>query len=139
MVAQGRVAKAHWRALKGPVSAPVTDSARHSQTPPDAGREADAELYAKLLGETARVSWAEIERLFAAGHVLRVAAGLDLIAVAQAVARDDAAQLKQWMQGEQVGLLDDTHATRWASAEAPELWGVVVRPWVLVQERESAD
>ena len=65
MVAQGRVAKAHWRALKGSVSAPVTDSARHSQTPPDAGREADAELYAKLLGETARVSWAEIERLFA--------------------------------------------------------------------------
>lgn len=92
----------------------------------------------KLLGETARVSWAEIERLFAAGRVIRVDAGLDLIQVGQVFAKDAADQLKCWMQAGQVGLLDDEHAGRWASDDEADLWAVVISPWVLVQERQAS-
>lgn len=96
-------------------------------------------LYEKLLGETARVSWPELERLFAAGRVIRVDAGLDLIAAAQVFADDDSEQLKSWMQQDQAGVLDDDTAKRWADHDASyDLWAVVVRPWVLVQERASA-
>lgn len=91
--------------------------------------------YQKLLAETARVSWGEIERLFGAGKVVRVAQGLDLVAVAQAFADDDADTLRAWMASEQVGLLDDATAQRWSTEDSADLWAVVVRPWVLVQER----
>lgn len=96
-------------------------------------------LHDKLLSETARISWPELERLFAAGKVIKVGAELDLITVAEAMARDDASQVRQWMQSEQVGLLDDDSAQRWAamSAKPSPLWAVVVNPWVLVQERAT--
>ncbi len=92
-------------------------------------------VYDKLLAETARVSWPELERLFAAGNVIRVVAELDLIEVARVFAEDEAARLRPWMQSDQVGYLDDATAARWASGEDENLWAVVVRPWVLVQER----
>lgn len=91
--------------------------------------------YDKLLAETARVSWAEIERLFAAGKVVEVAAGLDLIAVAEAFSNDDKDQVRQWMQQDQVGLLCDDSAQSWSKQAEPSLWAVVVNPWVLVQQR----
>lgn len=92
-------------------------------------------LDAHLNLETARVQWAEIERLFAGGHVIRVAAELDLITVGVAFAEDHADKVRSWMQAGQVGYLDDETAAAWASPDAPELWGVVIRPWVLVQAR----
>lgn len=109
----------------------MTDSSSSIPTPaanPDPA-------YQKLLGETARVSWGEIERLFGAGKVVRVAEGLDLVEVAQAFADDNAAALRTWMDASRVGLLDDAHALRWSSEPQISLWAVVVRPWVLVQER----
>ncbi len=99
-----------------------------SETPP-------VHLYEKLLGETARVTWLELERLFAAGCVIRVGPELDLIEVGRVFAEDDSHQLRQWMQAEQAGYLDDQTAARWACDEQAKLWAVVVRPWVLVQER----
>ncbi len=103
-------------------------SATGDQTP-------DIPAYDKLLAETARVSWAEIERLFAAGKVVEVAASLDLIEVAAAFAQDDKDQVRQWMQAEQVGLLSDESAAMWAGLDEAALWAVVVNPWVLVQHR----
>ncbi len=97
-------------------------------------------LHDKILAETARISWPELERLFAAGKVVKVASGLDLIDVAQAMARDDAQAVKSWMQAGQLGQLDDATAGRWAtlSSNPSPLWAVVVNPWVLVQERSEA-
>ncbi len=92
-------------------------------------------IYEKLLGETARVSWPELERLFAAGRVIRVDRELDLIEAGRVFAQDDASRLKRWMQADQAGILDDETASRWANTPSAELWAVVVRPWVLVQER----
>ena len=98
-------------------------------------RQQDIPVYDKLHAETARVGWAEIERLFAAGKIVEVGSGLDLIDVAAAFADDDKDRVRQWMQAEQLGLLCDESAKRWSGESEIELWAVVVSPWVLVQQR----
>lgn len=44
--------------------------------------EQTSTLYAKLLGETAVISWAELQPFFARGALLQVDAALDLVEVA---------------------------------------------------------
>lgn len=110
----------------------MTDSVNDSSSDIDS-----ISLYEKLLTETARVSWPEIERLFAAGRVVRVGADMNLVEVGEVFASDNTDQLRQWMQSESTGLLDDETAGRWSRDEHVELWAVVVRPWVLVQERAA--
>ncbi|WP_206952641.1 DUF2288 domain-containing protein [Trinickia acidisoli] len=91
-------------------------------------------LYLKLLAETAKIAWPELERFFARGMLLRVARDLDLVTVAAAVAEDDTAQVAQWLSS---GLVERMQAKTAAdfAARDPELWAVVVSPWVCVQER----
>ena len=91
-------------------------------------------LRAKLNGETAKVSWTEMQRHHARGVVVRVASELDLIDVAVAMAQDDGAAVGRWMQAGQLGKVGDEQARDWL-ARGPVLWSVVVAPWVLVQER----
>ncbi len=94
--------------------------------------------YSRILSETARIEWAELERHFAAGRVIKVAASLDLIAVGQALADDRADQLRRWMQAQQVGQLDDETARAWSGHPGCELWALVLSPWVLVQDRQGS-
>lgn len=93
-------------------------------------------LYLQLLGETARIAWSELEPLFARGIVLRVAGELDLVSVAEAVAMDAKQEVAGWLAG---GMLERLQAAEAADyvARDPELWAVVVSPWVLVQERSG--
>lgn len=93
-------------------------------------------LRAKLNGETAKVSWAEMQRHHARGVVVRVDGALDLVAVAVAMAQDDGAAIGGWMQSGQVGKVTDDQARDWLARD-PMLWSVVVAPWVLVQEKSS--
>lgn len=93
-------------------------------------------LYAKLLGETARISWAELQPFFARGQLLWVAATLNLVEVAQAVADDDSAKVSAWLQAGQLAKVDEARAQDYLDRD-PELWAVVVSPWVLIQERAS--
>lgn len=93
-------------------------------------------LRAKLNGETAKVSWAEMQRHHARGVVLRVAGELDLVAVALAMAQDDGAAVGRWLQANQLGKVSDDQARDWLARD-PALWSVVVAPWVLVQERKA--
>ena len=93
-------------------------------------------LYAKLLGETAPISWQELQPFFARGVVLWVAAALDLIAVALAVAEDDKASISAWLAAGQVNALNPVQAEDLLTRD-PVLWAVVVAPWVLVQERAT--
>jgi len=94
-------------------------------------------LYAKLLGETARIGWEELQPFFARGALLWVAGEVDLVAVAQAVAEDDQARVAAWLTGGQLVKLEETRAED-LLARRPPLWAVVVAPWVLVQERGEA-
>ncbi|MBU6488571.1 MAG: DUF2288 family protein [Burkholderiales bacterium] len=91
-------------------------------------------LYLKLLAETAKIGWTELERFFARGMLLRVARDLDLVTVAVAIAEDDTAQVAQWLSSGMVERTTSDTAADWAARD-PELWAVVVSPWVCVQER----
>jgi hypothetical protein len=91
-------------------------------------------LYTKLLAETAKIGWPELERFFARGMLLRVASDLDLVSVAEAIASDDTTQVTQWLSS---GLVERVQAETAAdfAARNPDLWAVVVSPGVCVQER----
>ena len=91
-------------------------------------------LYAKLLGETAKIDWQDLERFFAQGKLLSVARYLDLVSVAEAIANDDSAVVTQWLSSGLVARMQAETAADYA-ARKPELWAVVVSPWVCVQER----
>jgi hypothetical protein len=87
---------------------------------------------AKIVSETAKMPWLELQRFFAAGNVMLVASELDLVDVAYALQLDDIEQVKTWTESSQVCAVDDDQAKLWVSSDAL-LWAVVVKPWVLVQ------
>jgi len=96
--------------------------------------EQPSTLYAKLLGETAPISWQELQPFFARGALLRVASVLDLVEVALAVAEDNQRKVADWLAAGQVSRVEESCAED-LLARDPKLWAVVVAPWVLVQER----
>lgn len=95
-------------------------------------------LKTKLNLETAQVAWTELQRFFAQGSVIRVGSALDLIEVAHAIALDDSAAIKTWMEEDNVAPVDDSRARQWLEQDA-WLWSVVVRPLILVQEIKPGD
>lgn len=99
--------------------------------------EQTSTLYAKLLGETAAITWQELQPFFARGALLWVEGRQDLVAVAEAVASNDQARVAQWLGEGVLSKLADERAQD-LQAREPQLWAVVVAPWVLVQERAQA-
>ncbi|WP_322881160.1 DUF2288 domain-containing protein [Pandoraea sputorum] len=111
-----------------------TDSAdANPATPSDASTQ-PSEVYLRLLGETAKIDWKDLESFFARGVLLFVTPGVDLVSVAEAVANDDKSTVTQWLTSGMVQRMQADTAADFA-ARKPELWAVVVAPWVLVQER----
>ena len=106
-----------------------------SPTPANCDQSPQAsDVYLRLLGETAKIDWKDLESFFARGVLLFVKPGVDLVSVAEAVANDDKATVTQWLTSGMVQRMQAEQATDFA-ARTPELWAVVVAPWVLVQER----
>ena len=101
---------------------------------PDEAAAGHSPLYLKLLAETAKIAWPELERFFARGMLLRVARDLDLVTVAAAIAEDDSTRVSQWLAAGLVQRMQAETAVDFAARD-PELWAVVVSPWVCVQER----
>ncbi|MEH6493238.1 DUF2288 domain-containing protein [Halopseudomonas sp.] len=95
------------------------------------------EAYAAILGATGNIEWKTLEPHFARGDLLTVAPELDLVQAAAAMMEDDSEQIKAWMDNKQLQVATDAQAGDWAEREPATLWAVVIRPWVLVQERES--
>jgi hypothetical protein len=93
-------------------------------------------LYAKLLGETAVIGWNELQPYFARGALLWVEPGLNLVAVAEALATNQAQPVADWLASGAVEKLPSARAMD-LLARDPTLWAVVVSPWVLVQERAA--
>ena len=96
-----------------------------------------SDLYAQLLGQTAQMSWAEIMSIFAKGMVLWVASDQDLVAVAEQIINDDKKTISALMQQKALHNLKDEQALDFQQRD-PELWAVVVAPWLIVQERQTA-
>lgn len=97
--------------------------------------EFELPLKTRLNLETARITWKELGFFFAHGRVIEVIAAIDLIEVASALANDDAQQVADWLNAEQVRVLPDAVAKEWA-ADDSDLWAVVLAPWVVVQKRK---
>jgi hypothetical protein len=87
--------------------------------------------------ETARIVWADLQRFFAKGEVVWVSNELDLIEVSYQFSIDDKSSVQNWLEDKKVALVSDEQALRWFETNA-ELWAVVVKPWILVQEEISA-
>lgn len=96
-----------------------------------------SELYIKLLGETAKIRWSELEKLFSGGALLHLAPDLDLVGVAEAVATDNTEQVSAWANSGTLARMPAERGADYAARDA-ELWAVVVSPWVIVQERSTA-
>jgi len=90
-------------------------------------------LRQQLNQETARLAWAELQRFFAQGRVLRVRGGLDLIEMAARMACDEAGALAPALESGDLARVSDEEARDWIGRDA-EVWALVVKPWVLVQE-----
>ena len=87
-------------------------------------------------GQTARISWHELQTYFASGSVIMVAPELSLVEVAVQLGMDNTTTFQQWIDSGDVGAVDDEQARTWYEANT-ELWAVVAAPWVLVQQRED--
>ena len=93
--------------------------------------EKDEVLYAKINLETAQIPWKELERFFAAGRIISVDDSVDMIQVATLMANDDAKAISDMLENKQI-----ERAQIWSETDA-SLWAVVVRPWILVQQRAN--
>lgn len=90
-------------------------------------------LRAKVNMETSRIDWKELQQFFASGLAVQVSAKLDLVEVALQMSGDNKTQLENWLNAGMVGKVTDEQAAAWLASD-PEVWAVVVSPWVLVQE-----
>jgi hypothetical protein len=90
----------------------------------------------KLNQETGRIAWKELQRFFAAGVVIVAAPDLDLVEVAYQFSVDNQAAVAKWMEAGLLAKVSDDLAREWLENGA-ELWSVVVKPWVLVQDRKA--
>ncbi|WP_333607087.1 DUF2288 family protein [Arsukibacterium sp.] len=108
-------------------------------TPPDAHLIIDehdpALIEAKIISETAKISWLDLQKFYAAGSVLKVAAQADLVKVALALQQDDTAKISRWLASAEIGQPSVEQAQQWYQQQT-QLWAVVIAPWVLVQQRD---
>ena len=88
---------------------------------------------AKLNNETALMQWHELQRFFAQGVVMSIAPHLDLLEVASKMSVDDVSTVRAWFETGELAHVTDELANRWFAANT-ELWTVVVKPYILVQE-----
>ena len=85
--------------------------------------------------QTAKIGWRDLEQFFAAGKVLHVAAGQDLVSIATWLANDEAEKIALLIDAELIAFVNDEQAAQWVRNDA-ELWAVVVSPLVVVQDIE---
>lgn len=89
---------------------------------------------AKLNLETGQLAWSVLQVYFASGHAISVAPDLDLLEVGFQMSRDNKSQVEAWITAGKVGPVTEEQALDWHQADAL-LWTLVVRPWVLVQDK----
>lgn len=86
----------------------------------------------KIVSETAKIPWVELQRQFAAGRALYVDVTLDLVDAAYAVQDDDLPQVSEWTEQNLLAPVSNEQARNWFEQNS-FLWAVVIKPWVLVQ------
>lgn len=89
---------------------------------------------AKLNLEIGQMAWSVLQVFFASGNAISVSPNLDLVEVAFQMSQDNKEQIEVWMAEGKVGQVSDDQARAWYANDA-QLWALVVRPWVLVQDK----
>jgi len=84
--------------------------------------------------ETSQIPWHELQRFFASGLAISVNSNIDLVDVAYQFSVDNKTQVEQWLTEKIVAPVSDQQALRWYE-ENTNVWAVVIKPWVLVQEK----
>jgi len=79
------------------------------------------ELISRLNSETAKIGWHELQKHYASGNVLKVVPGRDLIAVAIALHRDEASQVKAWISDGSLSPVSDQQALDWYAKKSTTL------------------
>lgn len=87
---------------------------------------------AKILGETAKIAWKELERFYAQGKLILVDSSLNLVDAGYAISLDDATKIIEWMEEGLLLKQFDDQAKQWHEDDA-QVWSVVIHPWILVQ------
>jgi hypothetical protein len=82
--------------------------------------------------QTARIQWHDLQPYYARGAVVMVEPDTDLVEVAVQLRLDNQQQFQLWMDAQEVGGVSDERGQQ-LYADNPEVWAVVVPPWVLVQ------
>lgn len=95
--------------------------------------EHDFSALEKILLETSKIPWKELQRFFAAGKAVYIAPDLDLVNVATQFTNDNSTQVQQWMGNAKITMVSDIQAKQWHATNA-SVWAVVIKPWVLIQE-----
>jgi hypothetical protein len=93
---------------------------------------------AKIISETAKIPWLDLQRFFASGKVIWIAGNLDLVEVALALQQDDVQSVSNWTVNQELAAVSDDQARQWVSDDSL-LWAVAIKPWVLVQELDNED
>lgn len=93
-------------------------------------------LRQKLNQDTARIRWSSLNQYDQIDAIIQVDAKLDLIEVACEFASDNSIQVKGWLEQSLVTKVSEETAKLWQTQD-PELWAVVVSPWILVQDKAS--
>lgn len=70
----------------------------------------------KIKLETAKIYWSELQRFFAKGEAILIPTQLDLVSIAYHFSIDDKKQVQEWLNSN------------------TQLWAVVIKSFVLVQE-----
>ena len=83
--------------------------------------------------KTSKIAWKELQRFFAGGSAVFVASSLDLVDVAYQFSIDNKGLVEQWIKNNQIALVSDQQAINWLESDT-EVWAVVIKPWILVQE-----
>ena len=102
---------------------------------PEESRDMEV-VRAKIITETAKIPWQNLQRFFASGKTLFVNKELDLIDVAYSFQQDDSITVGEWLKSEHIKAVSTEQAKQWI-AEESLVWAVVVKPWVLIQETDS--
>ena len=97
-----------------------------------AGADREQLARGKLVAETAKIPWRELQRFFANGTAVFVSPTLDLVEAAYQISIDNVKQVEKWREDGILCPVTDALAIEWLEKDTL-VWSVVVRPWVLVQ------
>jgi len=93
-----------------------------------------ADLRDELAASMGPIEMSDLTSHITRDAVIVVDASLDLLTVAEAVAKDDKARVSEWIEKALIGKPTLEALERWAKTPAPVLVSVVVQPFVLVRE-----